>query len=266
MQLRQYDDNDAVLRASHLNTIAISSSSSTLPSPTPWGTRGIYEDMYYPLPTLHCHPTEKSLQLTRLLDYSSLKFEDKNESISQYLGNEQSNVQPHRKYDHSTTVLSHPIACTRSQNGTQLPKIQVSSSDDTISGHPYVNSLTKTADFQLGNAQSSDCKTSCGSDTKDRKLPKSIEFTDVIPNFPMSDASSRWIGNEASGSERPFLLSPAQMIEGFIKGRLCLSCEKTTHPMPKCPSRVFVCPNCHKQGHRGESCPAVMFHVAYELL
>eukprot|EP00914_Ancora_sagittata_P001696 GHVO01004100.1.p1 GENE.GHVO01004100.1~~GHVO01004100.1.p1 ORF type:complete len:198 (+),score=23.19 GHVO01004100.1:204-797(+) len=47
------------------------------------------------------------------------------------------------------------------------------------------------------------------------------------------------------------------MLEAYYKSRLCLSCDSTAHPMPKCPNGTFVCPNCHASEHRGTECPRI---------
>lgn len=55
--------------------------------------------------------------------------------------------------------------------------------------------------------------------------------------------------------ERPVILNNSQMLEAFMQGRLCLSCDSLDHPMPLCPNNSFVCPNCHNISHRGNECP-----------
>ncbi|SOV17056.1 RNA-binding protein, putative [Plasmodium sp. gorilla clade G2] len=61
--------------------------------------------------------------------------------------------------------------------------------------------------------------------------------------------------NENMSIERPVILNNSQMLEAFIQGRLCLSCDSLDHPMPLCPNNSFVCPNCHNVSHRGNDCP-----------
>ncbi|SCN63576.1 RNA-binding protein, putative [Plasmodium chabaudi chabaudi] len=62
-------------------------------------------------------------------------------------------------------------------------------------------------------------------------------------------------GNNNMSVERPVILNNSQMLQAFMQGRLCLSCDSLDHPMPLCPNNSFVCPNCHNISHRGNDCP-----------
>ncbi|SBT82734.1 RNA-binding protein, putative [Plasmodium ovale] len=71
--------------------------------------------------------------------------------------------------------------------------------------------------------------------------------------------------------ERPVILNNSQMLEAFMQGRLCLSCDSLDHPMPLCPNNSFVCPNCHNISHRGNDCPmkcrfCLKFHVGVSIM
>eukprot|EP00923_Selenidium_pygospionis_P001460 GHVN01002148.1.p1 GENE.GHVN01002148.1~~GHVN01002148.1.p1 ORF type:complete len:620 (-),score=58.15 GHVN01002148.1:521-2380(-) len=52
----------------------------------------------------------------------------------------------------------------------------------------------------------------------------------------------------------PSKLSPPEMMEAYLRGTLCLGCDLVDHPLTKCPNATFVCPNCHKNDHRGGEC------------
>ncbi|EUD66115.1 hypothetical protein C922_03585 [Plasmodium inui San Antonio 1] len=78
-------------------------------------------------------------------------------------------------------------------------------------------------------------------------------------------------GNEHMTVERPVILNNSQMLEAFMEGRLCLSCDSLDHPMPLCPNNSFVCPNCHNISHRGNDCPmkcrfCLKYHVGVSIM
>ncbi|ANQ10815.1 Uncharacterized protein PCOAH_00052630 [Plasmodium coatneyi] len=78
-------------------------------------------------------------------------------------------------------------------------------------------------------------------------------------------------GNENMIVERPVTLNNTQMLEAFMQGRLCLSCDSLDHPMPLCPNNSFVCPNCHNISHRGNDCPmkcrfCLKYHVGVSIM
>ncbi|KJP87409.1 hypothetical protein AK88_02966 [Plasmodium fragile] len=82
---------------------------------------------------------------------------------------------------------------------------------------------------------------------------------------------SKKIGNENMIIERPVTLNNSQMLEAFMQGRLCLSCDSLDHPMPLCPNNSFVCPNCHNISHRGNDCPmkcrfCLKYHVGISIM
>ncbi|CAA9991202.1 RNA-binding protein, putative [Plasmodium knowlesi strain H] len=82
---------------------------------------------------------------------------------------------------------------------------------------------------------------------------------------------SKKTGNENMIIERPVTLNNSQMLEAFMQGRLCLSCDSLDHPMPLCPNNSFVCPNCHNISHRGNDCPmkcrfCLKYHVGVSIM
>ncbi|EAA15183.1 hypothetical protein [Plasmodium yoelii yoelii] len=81
----------------------------------------------------------------------------------------------------------------------------------------------------------------------------------------------RKIGNNNMCVERPVILNNSQMLQAFMQGRLCLSCDSLDHPMPLCPNNSFVCPNCHNISHRGNDCPmkcrfCLKYHIGISIM